>query len=156
MDVRLIAATAEDLAAAVKSGSFRGDLHYLLSQARSRCPPYRSGARTSPCCSTTSWKSSPGIRPPVLSDAKALEVLQDYAWPGNVRELENLVERSVHRGGGGRNQRQGPTPLYCPTKPGALEEQAFLIRLKEMEKARDPGGPGAQPLDPVQAAMDLA
>jgi DNA-binding NtrC family response regulator len=97
IDVRVIAATNQDLRAALEQGSFREDLYYRLNVVPINIPPLRTRkadipflaqhflARLGPEC---------GSRVTSLTDA-ALQKLMEYHWPGNVRELENVIERSL-------------------------------------------------------------
>ncbi|MFZ1743263.1 MAG: phage shock protein operon transcriptional activator [Pontixanthobacter sp.] len=100
VDVRIVAATNEDLPRCAEEGSFRPDLLDRLSFEVITLPPLRVregdvevladyfGRRMA---AEIGWESWPGFAPHV---AKQME---DYAWPGNVRELRNVVERSIYR-----------------------------------------------------------
>lgn len=87
-DVRLIAATNLDLAAASQSGRFREDLYYRLNVITITLPPLRqrSGdlALLVERFAGPDWKLEPGL----------IEALSRYDWPGNVRQLRNAVERA--------------------------------------------------------------
>ncbi|RMG65733.1 MAG: sigma-54-dependent Fis family transcriptional regulator [Calditrichaeota bacterium] len=94
-DVRIIAATNQDLEAMVRQGTFREDLYYRLNVVPIHLPPLRERPEDIPLlvehfvqrfCSRNN-RRTPVIEPTVL------EALKHYAWPGNVRELQNLVER---------------------------------------------------------------
>jgi transcriptional regulator with GAF, ATPase, and Fis domain len=97
VDVRVIAATNQDLAKAVKNGTFREDLYYRLNVVPINCPPLRERQEDIPILvrhfvkkySTKFGKHFDKI------PAKTLNAFQAYSWPGNVRELENIVERAV-------------------------------------------------------------
>ena len=100
VDVRIVAATNEDLPAKAERGEFRSDLLDRLSFEVITLPPLRVregdvevladyfGRRMA---AELSWESWPGF-----SDHVAKQ-LDEYAWPGNVRELRNVVERAVYR-----------------------------------------------------------
>ncbi len=97
IDVRIIAATHENLAEAVKDGKFREDLFYRLSVVPIHLPPLRDREEDIPLLvdhflrkyNKKSKKSIEGI------DSKAVKVLMEHSWPGNIRELENTIERAV-------------------------------------------------------------
>jgi DNA-binding NtrC family response regulator len=97
IDVRIIAATHENLAEAVKSGKFREDLFYRLSVVPIHLPPLRERKDDIPLLvdhflrkyNKKSKKNVEGINP------KAIQTLMEYDWPGNIRELENTIERAV-------------------------------------------------------------
>ncbi len=95
VDVRVIAATNQDLARAVKESRFREDLFHRLNVIRINTPPLRQRREDIPLLLkhylaeaanelTTAAKSI---------DAEALETLQAYDWPGNVRQLVNASRR---------------------------------------------------------------
>jgi len=97
VDVRIMAATALDLALAVKQGTFREDLFYRINVLSIRVPPLRERKEDIPLLVNHFLekyrerlnKEIKGIRP------DALQSLMDYSWPGNVRELENVIERTM-------------------------------------------------------------
>ena len=100
VDVRIVAATNDDLPALAASGEFRADLLDRLSFEVITLPPLRVRegdvgvlaeyfARR--MAAELDWHSWPGFADHVRGQ------LEDYAWPGNVRELRNVVERAVYR-----------------------------------------------------------
>jgi two-component system response regulator AtoC len=97
VDVRIIAATAQDLAEAVKQASFRDDLFYRINVLAIQVPPLRERREDIPLLvnhfiekfNKRLQKAIQEIRP------DALQCLVDYSWPGNVRELENVIERMI-------------------------------------------------------------
>jgi DNA-binding NtrC family response regulator len=94
-DVRIIAATCQDLSHAVQSGHFRDDLFYRLNVIPLQVPPLRERRVDIPILLAHFFKATAGEMErhlPVLSE-KALNALKDYSYPGNVRELANIVER---------------------------------------------------------------
>ncbi|QQG65909.1 sigma-54-dependent transcriptional regulator [Desulfobulbus oligotrophicus] len=97
IDVRIIAATARDLAREVEKGSFRQDLYYRLNVVHIHVPPLRERVGDIPMLSEFFLKRYiHRLNSPVQSIAPAaLSLLVQYAWPGNVRELENAIERAV-------------------------------------------------------------
>jgi PAS domain S-box-containing protein len=97
VDVRLIAATNRDLAAAIAGGTFRQDLFYRLNVVPIAVPPLRERAADIPLLveylvgryAKASGKTIRHI------NKQTLEQLTAYDWPGNIRELQNVVERAV-------------------------------------------------------------
>ncbi|AKM08850.1 phage shock protein operon transcriptional activator [Croceicoccus naphthovorans] len=100
VDVRIVAATNEDLPALAERGDFRADLLDRLSFEVITLPPLRArdgdilvladffGRRMA---SELNWEEWPGFSEAVM------DALESYAWPGNVRELRNVIERAVYR-----------------------------------------------------------
>ncbi len=97
VDVRIVAATNEDLRKAVANGRFRADLFYRLNVFPVEIPPLRARREDVPLLFNLfvdRYAHRFGKRVAGVSRA-ALGALWSYDWPGNVRELENLVERAV-------------------------------------------------------------
>ncbi|MGH7570256.1 MAG: sigma 54-interacting transcriptional regulator [Gemmatimonadota bacterium] len=94
VDVRVIAATNKDLAAAVEAGEFRRDLYYRLNVLAVRVPPLRERREDVPLLIhhfVQRFCRENDRRFVGITD-EAMAILQNYDWPGNVRELRNLVE----------------------------------------------------------------
>jgi DNA-binding NtrC family response regulator len=94
VNIRVIAATNQNLAAMVNDKKFRGDLFFRLNVARLHLPPLRDRKQDIPlllenCVQEASRRA--GIKPPCFS-SEALAILLQHDWPGNVRELKNVVE----------------------------------------------------------------
>ena len=97
VDVRVVAATNQDLRAALEEGTFREDLYYRLNVVPISIPPLRDRREDVPYLvdhfvarfGRESGKPLKGITP------GAQKKLMDFHWPGNVRELENIIERAV-------------------------------------------------------------
>ena len=103
VDVRVIAATHQDLPAAVAAGRFRADLYYRLSVFPVRLPPLRERRDDIP---QLVWflinQRQRRLHRRITDIPKAaMERLQRYDWPGNVRELENVIERAMIRSSNG-------------------------------------------------------
>jgi two-component system response regulator HydG len=97
VDLRLVAATNQDLRAAVREGRFREDLYYRLNVIAVPIPPLRDRRDDVPLLAEhflQLYADRNGRRLSGFSRA-AVEAMARYDWPGNVRELENAVERSV-------------------------------------------------------------
>jgi transcriptional regulator with GAF, ATPase, and Fis domain len=93
-DVRVIAATNQDLREAASAGRFRQDLLYRLNVVNVTMPPLRARRADIPMLAAYFAAKYARGRPVQLS-REALEALRAYDWPGNVRELENAIERAV-------------------------------------------------------------
>jgi transposase-like protein len=90
VDVRVVAATNQDLDLAVKEGRFRKDLFHRLSQFQLRVPPLRE--RPEDIAALASYFLS--LKAPEKTfTADAVAALQSHLWPGNIRELRNLVAK---------------------------------------------------------------
>ncbi len=95
VDVRVIAATHQDLEAKVRDGSFRADLLHRLDVVRLRLPPLRERMADVPLLAAR-FLAQAARRlgaPAKRFHPEALKRLQQHDWPGNVRELENLCWR---------------------------------------------------------------
>ena len=94
VDIRVIAATNEDLPAQIKAGRFRLDLYYRLNVYQLRIPPLRERPEDIEPILTSFLevaRRDHGCRIKGITPA-ALTILQAHDWPGNVRELHNVVE----------------------------------------------------------------
>jgi two-component system, NtrC family, response regulator AtoC len=97
IDVRVVAATNQDLRAALEQGTFREDLYYRLNVVPMNIPPLRERKQDIPFLANHFVRKlapDTGRRVESITDA-AMEKLVSYHWPGNVRELENVIERSL-------------------------------------------------------------
>ena len=101
VDVRVIASTNRDLAAAVRSGSFRDDLYFRLSVIPLRIPPLRERPADVPILVEHFCRIYGKDRGTFRIAPAALARLRSHPWPGNVRELENVVHRAVVLAKGG-------------------------------------------------------
>ena len=97
VDVRIIAATNQDLLSAVNKGKFREDLYYRLNVIPIMVPPLRRRKSDTPLLVDFFVKKFNQEKQKNIKrfTPKAMEALLRYDWPGNVRELENLVERVI-------------------------------------------------------------
>ena len=95
VDVRIIAATNQDLAAAIADGRFRQDLYYRLNVYPIVMPPLRERGEDIPLLAEHFAKrfGREMGRPPLSFSPEALRAMRLHDWPGNIRELENCVER---------------------------------------------------------------
>jgi formate hydrogenlyase transcriptional activator len=97
VDVRIIAATNQDLEAMAKRGGFRPDLYYRLAVFPLHIPPLRERkADIPPLVRRYAVETARRLGRSVPAyDAATLQAFLDYDWPGNVRELVNVVERAM-------------------------------------------------------------
>jgi len=96
-NVRVIAATNRDLAAAIALGAFRADLFYRLNVFPIHVPPLRDRKEDIPMLVEFFVKryADKARKRIIKIDKNTLRLCQSYPWPGNIRELQNIVERSV-------------------------------------------------------------
>ncbi len=124
-DVRVIAATNQNLEEAIEAGRFRADLYYRLNVIPIEMPPLRARVEDIPLLAAhfldrmnaEKNKSVEGF------GTEVLDALCAYAWPGNVRELENLIERIVVLRGEGEIRIDDLPAAYRgshPKSPSAL------------------------------------
>ena len=136
VDIRVIAATNADPAAAVDAGRLREDLYYRLNVIAIRLPPLRERMEDLPILvdsfvrefSELHGKSAVGVSPAVR------RALDAYAWPGNVRELRNVIERATIMAPGRLVEVEDLPPLGRPAaqpshtggelKPGMTVDEA--------------------------------
>jgi len=97
VDVRLIAATHRDLAAAIREGGFREDLYYRLNVVALHLPPLRHRRPDIPTLVDHLLERINRDNDTAITGVsrEALEAFLRYPWPGNVRELGNVLERAV-------------------------------------------------------------
>ncbi len=97
VDVRIIAATNQDLKKAVEEGRFREDLYYRLNVVPVHLPPLRERKEDIPPLTyhfLRRYSQELGKDVREISP-EALESMLQYDWPGNIRELENAIERAM-------------------------------------------------------------
>ena len=135
VDVRVVAATNQDLAARMEQGLFRADLYYRLSVFPICLPPLRERPDDIPLLVDHFVEHFAGrlhtSRPRILQEA--MERLRHYEWPGNIRELQNVVERAVLLARGGDITPE-MIPLTPPRRPSPGQAEAEAPR----ERTPDP------------------
>ena len=146
VDVRIIAATNEDLQALVAERMFREDLYYRLNVIPIHLPPLRERKKDIPqlgefflsrfCTSLGKW--------PMRLSPAMVEKLQHYPWPGNVREFQNCMEYMVNINPGG--------DLTCAMLPRKISEAAMAAHHDAQRSFRFPSGGGSASPPPAQAA----
>jgi len=97
VDVRLILATNDDLAAKVAAGTFRRDLYYRISVVPIQLPALRERLADVPLLALHFLEKFAQENGKAVEriDDNAMTILQAHSWPGNIRELENVIERGV-------------------------------------------------------------
>lgn len=128
LDVRIIAATNEDLAARVKDRSFRQDLFYRLNVFPIRVAPLRERIEDVPLLARMFVeKNRQALKKDVKVTEEALQALMQYDFPGNVRELENFMLRlCILKEAGGTIQREDVLALLPAREESGVESQAGL------------------------------
>ena len=128
VDVRIVAATNQDLRVALEQGTFREDLYYRLNVLPINLPPLRERKEDIPYLVDhfrEKFAADTGNRVRSIGDT-AREKLTAYHWPGNVRELENIIERAMVLA---RAETVGPNDIHLDQQRGASAsagEVAFL------------------------------
>jgi two-component system response regulator AtoC len=130
VDVRIVAATAVDLAGAVKAGKFREDLFYRLNVVPIVIPPLRERREdirplAEHLVKVISQRLGGAER---FLSKEAMKALLRYPWPGNVRELENLLERASILSGSEELTGEHIVPLLTgePVTPEGENDQEVL------------------------------
>ncbi len=96
VDVRIIAATNQDLNTAVREGRFRKDLYYRLNKVCIALPPLRERKGDIPALAAFFLaRHCRDTKRTLTLSRDTLQALSQYDWPGNVRELDNVIERAV-------------------------------------------------------------
>jgi len=141
VDVRVIAATNQDLRYMVDAARFRRDLYYRLNVLHIELPPLRDRKADIPLLveSFIREASREHDRPQVAVSPEAMAILMDYDWPGNVRELKNLVESMVVLSPGRVIRPEDIPPEIRESRPG----ERFLPVHVPMPQAE--GAAGATP-----------
>jgi transcriptional regulator with GAF, ATPase, and Fis domain len=97
VDVRIVAATHQDLEKLIREQKFRDDLFYRLNVIPISVPPLRERREDVPelVYHFLRHLSAQAGRPAPEVDDEAMDALRNYAWPGNIRQLRNVIERAV-------------------------------------------------------------
>ncbi len=148
VEARVIAATNQDIEAAVKRGSLRKDLYFRLNVVSIKVPPLRERKSDIPILVHYFMEKYAGEDGRISElSYEAMTRLMSYNWPGNVRELENCIQRALVLGTGRVIQARdlpsnvlyqvGPVPEVPEISPlGDLERRAILQALKTTEGDR--------------------
>jgi two-component system nitrogen regulation response regulator GlnG len=145
VDVRVIAATNQDLARAVEDGRFREDLYHRLNVIRIDTPPLRQRRQDIPLLLNHYLDEvAKELDVPAKSlHSEAMDILQSYDWPGNVRQLVNATRRiTVTAPGGVISAIDIPEELGGRAGKGAQQEWTeSLAYWAEQELSSDGQGP---------------
>jgi formate hydrogenlyase transcriptional activator len=144
VDVRIIAATGQDLWSMVQARTFRADLYYRLNVFPITLPPLRERADDIPLLVAHFVKhfaKCHGKSIDCIPDA-VIDALQSHVWPGNIRELQNVIERAViiTSGPSLRLPSCGSSPWAQRTLPDALRTLARAQRDHIIEVIAAAGG----------------
>jgi DNA-binding NtrC family response regulator len=123
VDVRVIAATNQDLRTLVETGEFRRDLYFRLNVLHIELPPLRERKEDIPLLVSEFVReaSARHERPFIGISDDAMRILFEHSWPGNVRELRNLIESMVVLAPGRRIEAQDiPAEVRYPRSRGLL------------------------------------
>jgi len=123
VDVRVVAATNQDLRTLVEIGEFRRDLYFRLNVLHIDLPPLRERKEDIPLLVQDFIRdaSERHDRPFLGISDQAMRILQEHSWPGNVRELKNLVESMVVLAPGRRIEAEDiPGEVRYPRSRGLL------------------------------------
>jgi two-component system response regulator HydG len=133
VDVRIVAATNQDLAVMVREKRFREDLYYRLNVITITAPPLRDRREDIPVLAQHFLRlyAAKNNRRLESFSEEALGCLEAYSWPGNVRELENVVERAVVLARG--------TSVEAENLPDYVTERPVML----VRAADGPGGDAA-------------
>jgi len=138
VDVRVLAASNQNLPDLIAHGRFREDLFYRLSVIPIEVPPLRQRPEDIPILVEhfiTLFSGENGKRPKTIS-VEALAYFLSYDWPGNVRELRNMVERLVIMTPGDVIDPDAlPPPLRPRDAPATVEDTQREKTLKEAREA---------------------
>jgi len=133
-DVRILAATNTDLAAAVARGAFREDLFFRLNVFPIDLPSLRDRAEDIEdlAAEMLAFFSIHNHKAGLAFAAETLAALRAYNWPGNIRELRNVIERAVILCPGGRIEPEHLPSALVPQAPSVrLGERVSLDRVEE-------------------------
>jgi transcriptional regulator with PAS, ATPase and Fis domain len=138
VDVRVIAATNRDLAAALASGRLRTDLYYRINVLPIELPPLRERLADVPALAHHFLAAAAEEvgRPPMTFDPDVVAALAAHSWPGNIRELKNLLRRLAALAPGQRITRDllpaalagAPATSASPQPPTAAPADAERAR----------------------------
>ncbi|MFH2049516.1 MAG: sigma-54-dependent Fis family transcriptional regulator [bacterium] len=137
IDVRIIAATNQNLEKAIRENKFREDLLYRIRVFEIEIPPLRSRHEDIlPLAHFLLKKIANRLNLPALKlDAGCADSLLSYAWPGNVRELENTLERAaVLADKGVIYPEHLPKKILYPKPSMVSQQDVFIGSMNEMEQ----------------------
>ncbi len=137
IDIRLIAATHQDLAEKIKQGTFREDLYYRLNVINITIPPLKDRPEDIPLLARhfMDLYAKENNRSGMTISREVFEAFMNYPWTGNVRELENIIERAVILCKDNEITLQDLPPQFLKEgKEGLEKEDLTRLSLEELEK----------------------
>ena len=138
VDVRIVAATNQNLEELVRKGQFREDLYYRINVIALYLPPLRERGEDVPLLAKhfLAKRIEEENRPPQEFSKDAVDLLSRYPWPGNVREMENIIEQAFiwSKGSDTITPEHLPTILKNDTRSTSLRDDTLAGRLS-LEKA---------------------
>jgi len=137
VDVRVIAATNQDLKKLIKEGLFREDLYYRLNVIPINVPPLRERKDDIPLLVEHFLKkSSQKLKGKIVRDVspQVMELFFAYDWPGNIRELENVIERAVILCKGERIEVEDLPEFFMELRGKDRDDEKRNFSLKEVVK----------------------
>ena len=138
VDVRIVAATNQNLEELVRKGQFREDLYYRINVIALYLPPLRERGDDIPLLAKhfLAKRIEEENRPPQEFSKDAVDLLSRYPWPGNVREMENIVEQAFiwSKGSDTITPEHLPPILKNDTRSTSLRDDTLAGRLS-LEKA---------------------
>jgi transcriptional regulator with PAS, ATPase and Fis domain len=134
VDIRLIAATHQDLGSQVRDNKFRSDLYFRISTIPLSVPPLRQRIEDIP---TIAKQLLDAIgkqmgRAGVEFAPDSIEALKGYSWPGNIRELRNVLERSLLLSGQSLIQKKDLRFEFISAPASGSDD--LSLTLEELEK----------------------
>ncbi|MEY1637939.1 sigma-54-dependent transcriptional regulator [Tenuifilum osseticum] len=167
VDVRIIAATNQDINKLIEDGKFRGDLYYRLNSFQIHIPPLRERKEDIPILfdyyvkhiSTRMGKKINQVDPFIV------KAMMSYNFPGNIREMRNMVERAIILSEGGRLTMKNFSGLIAPADStpttGVIGEEIFdldliekIVIMKALERTGYKKTKAAQLLNITRQALD--
>lgn len=167
VDVRIIAATNQDINKLIEEGKFRSDLYYRLNSFQIHIPPLRERKEDIPILfdyyvkhiSTRMGKKITQVDPTIV------KAMMGYNFPGNIREMRNMVERAIILSEGGRLNMKNFSGLIAPTDSvsttGIIGEDIFdldliekIVIMKALERTGYKKTEAAQLLNITRQALD--
>jgi formate hydrogenlyase transcriptional activator len=136
VDVRVVAATNQDLAGLIAEKQFRMDLYYRLNVFPISLPPLRRRREDIPALvAYFVQKFADRMLKQIVSISRnAMETLMSYPWPGNIRELQNVIERAVILSKNDVLQLPAlPVRMLVRAEPVTLEEAERVHIMKALE-----------------------
>jgi len=134
VDVRVVCATHQDLAAKIEDGSFREDLYYRVSEISIQIPPLRQRPGDAVVIARVLLDRYANKMNKKISGytRQAIAAIEQHEWPGNVRELENRVKRAVILEDGDQISAQALELAVVEKRYGAQDGSINLKKAKEV------------------------